>query len=44
VVLRHLGDTLARLGDHAGAERCYRLARDRPGASVTEIGGIDPMC
>jgi tetratricopeptide (TPR) repeat protein len=44
LVLRHLGDALARLGDHAGAERCYRLSRDRPGAPVTEIGGSDAMC
>jgi tetratricopeptide (TPR) repeat protein len=44
LVLRHLGDTLARLGDRDAAERCYRLAGGLPGATVAEIGGSDPMC
>jgi len=44
LVLRHLGDALARLGDHDAAARCYRLARGLPGPPVAEIGGSDPMC
>lgn len=44
LVLRRLGDALARLGDHDAAERCYRLARGILGTAAAEVGGSDPVC
>ncbi len=39
LVLRHVAEALARLGDPAGAERCHRLA-----GAAAEVGGSEAVC
>lgn len=40
LVLRHAGDALERLGDAAGAERCYRTAREVAGQPSRKVGAV----